>query len=151
MTDFLNKIIAIILIFLMLVVAPMLISYKIDEALDKRNILNDVETFLDVVTDVKGISEEELDQLYINCNSYGMLVDVSVKVYMKTAVPDGADAYKYYYQALYNREDIKAIAGGSIVKVEVKEIGLSGMRRLQHTLLGYDDGSFKLELAKAVM
>ena len=71
MTDFINKVVSIAMIFIMLVLAPLLISYKTDEMLAKREILNNVATFIDIVKDVGAITEVDLNELYILCNSHG--------------------------------------------------------------------------------
>ena len=46
MTDFINKVISVILIFVMLILAPIMISYKTEEMIAKREILNDVDTLV---------------------------------------------------------------------------------------------------------
>ena len=79
MSDFINKVITIALIFILLVMAPLLISYKTDEMMAKRQILNDVANFIDMVKDTGSLSQDNLDKLYIDCNSYGIAVDVKVK------------------------------------------------------------------------
>ena len=51
MSDFINKVITIVLIFVMLVLAPLLISYMTTDMTAERLILNDVTTFIDKVTE----------------------------------------------------------------------------------------------------
>mgnify|MGYP004694331769 FL=1 len=88
MSDFINKIITIILVFVMLVLAPILVSYKNDDMLARREILNDVELFIDKVQDTSSITNDDLNKLYLDCNSHGITVDVSVKRLIATAVFD---------------------------------------------------------------
>ena len=67
MSDFLNKVVTIILIFIMLVLAPLLVSYKTNDMLGRRLILNDVTTFIDQVKDTATITEDDINKLYLDC------------------------------------------------------------------------------------
>ena len=88
MSDFINKVITVIMVFAMLVLAPLLISYKSDNMLARREILNDVEVFIDKVQDTSSITVDDLNNLYMTCNSHGLTVDVDVKRLIATAVYD---------------------------------------------------------------
>ena len=44
--------------------APLLISYKTDEMLARREILNNVEMFIDKVQDTSAISEDDLTNTF---------------------------------------------------------------------------------------
>jgi hypothetical protein len=63
MTDFVNKVITLVLIFVMLVLAPLLISYMSTDMITERLVLNDVSQFIDKVTDKSLVSEHDLDSL----------------------------------------------------------------------------------------
>ena len=65
MSDFINKIITIILVFVMLVLAPILVSYKNDDMLARREILNDVELFIDKVQDTSSITNDDLNNISV--------------------------------------------------------------------------------------
>ena len=150
MSDFINKIVTIIMVFAMLVLGPLLLSYKSDTMVSKRLMLNEVSLFLDKTADVRSITEEDVNKLYLACNSYGMSVDVSVKVLMRTAVPTD-DEVKVVYNALDSMDDIRNLRLGDIIQVTVKEVGISVLRRLEYSLAKIDDGEFEFTLAKAVV
>lgn len=155
MSDFINKIVTIALIFILLVVSPLLISYKSDEMMAKRLILNDVDTFIEMVRDTGKITQIDLDNLYIQCNSHGLAVDVKVKRMVR------AEVYKIneitsepevitVYQLTDTVADLEAMNKGDVVKVTVEEIGVSTGRRLTYNILKMDEGKFEFSLAGTV-
>lgn len=149
MSDFLNKVITIMLIFVMLVLSPLVVSYKTDEMLSKRMILNEVVSFIDMVKDTASITEENLNQLYINCNSYGIAVDVKVKRMIRTAVTTDGNAKTVYF-AVDTLDDLHNMNVGDVVQVTINSIGITKGRRLIYTVLGIDEGEFNFSLAGAV-
>ena len=151
MVDTISKILSIVLIFLMLVLAPLLISYKIDDAVARREILFEVTQFIDKVRDTQSVTDADLDQLYQNCNSHGLTVDVRVRRLVKTVVIDPhTEEVTVEYTinddpaALYNFNK------GDGVQVVVEEIGISPSRSFMYRVLGADSGPLKFTLAGIV-
>ena len=151
MVDTISKILSIVLIFLMLVLAPLLISYKIDDAVARREILFEVTQFIDKVRDTQSVTDTDLDQFYQNCNSHGLTVDVRVRRLVKTVVidPDTEEVIVEYTitddpAALYNFNK------GDGVQVVVEEIGISPSRSFMYRVLGADSGPLKFTLAGIV-
>lgn len=152
MTDFINKIITVILIFVMLVLAPLLISYKTDDMIAKREILNDVDTFIDKVTDAAMLNSGDINELYMVCNSHGMVVDVTVErmVYAMTLDPKTNDySYDYVVDTDFSTETTH-LNPNDMIKVTVKEKTYSSSRRLTYKLLKIDEGNFKFSLCGMV-
>lgn len=149
MSDFLNKLVTIVLVFVLLVMAPLLISYKTNDMLGKRLILNDVTTFIDKVKDTSTITEDDLNKLYLDCNSHGLAVNVTVKRLIRNEVTKGDIAQTTYY-AVDTFEGLQAINPGDVVQVSIKEAAVSGTRRLTHAILRVDEGEFEFTLAGAV-
>ena len=149
MSDFINKVITIALIFILLVMAPLLISYKTDEMIAKRQILNDVANFIDMVKDTGSLSQDNLDKLYIECNSYGIAVDVKVKRLIRTEIAKDGESKTVYY-SVDKVEELESMNKGDIIKVTVEEIGVSTARRLAYNILKLDEGKFKFSLAGTV-
>ena len=85
MTDFINKVISIVLIFIMLVLAPLLISYVSTDMVADRLILNEVTQFIDKVTDRSEITLDDLNSLFLSVNSHGGSYDVDVNVYSRVS------------------------------------------------------------------
>lgn len=151
MVDTISKILSIVLIFLMLIMAPLLISYKIDDAVARREVLFDVTQFIDKVRDTQTVTDADLDQFYQNCNSHGLTVDVRVRRLVKTVVvdPKTQDVSVEYTinddpSALFNFNK------GDGVQVIVEEIGISPARAYMYRVLGADSGPLKLTLAGIV-
>ena len=149
MSDFINKVITIALIFILLVMAPLLISYKTDEMIAKRQILNDVANFIDMVKDTGSLSQDNLDKLYIECNSYGIAVDVKVKRLIRTEIAKDGESKTVYY-SVDKVEELESMNKGDIIKVTVEEIGISTARRLAYNILKLDEGKFEFSLAGTV-
>lgn len=149
MSDFLNKIVSIVLVFMMLVLAPLLISYKTNDMLGKRLILNDVTTFIDQVKDTSKITEDDLNKLYLDCNSHGLSVNVTVKRLIRNEITKDGVAQTTYY-AVDSFEGLQAINPGDVVQVHVEEVAISGARRLTYSILKIDEGPFEFSLAGAV-
>jgi hypothetical protein len=154
MVDTISKILSIVLIFLMLVLAPLLISYKIDDAVARREILFEVTQFIDKVRDTQTVSPGDLDQLYQNCNSHGLTVDVRVRRLVKTVVIDPHDPHTEEVTVEYTINDDPAALynfnKGDGVQVVVEEIGISPSRSFMYRVLGADSGPLKFTLAGIV-
>lgn len=175
MVDTISKILSIVLIFLMLVLAPLLISYKIDDAVARREILFEVTQFIDKVRDTQTVSRGDLDQLYQNCNSHGLTVDVRVRRLVKTVVIDpypengshtendshtetdphpeiGPHTEEVIVEYTINDDPaaLRNFNKGDGVQVVVEEIGISPSRSFMYRVLGADSGPLKFTLAGIV-
>ena len=151
MSDFINKMITVILVFILLVLAPLLISYKTDDMLARREILNDVELFIDKIQDTSTIQAVDLNKLYLDCNSHGLTVDVKVKRLIATEVFDEAlNVAQVNYFAVDTEEALTNINAGDIVQVTVKEVTISAARRATHQLIRLDEGPLDFTLAGVV-
>ena len=126
MTDFVNKVITLVLIFVMLVLAPLLISYMSTDMITERLVLNDVSQFIDKVTDKSLVSEHDLDSLYLAVNSHGQAYNVTVKKYqvLEEENPTGGElsTTKLIY---VNMDELELLTNGTLVytdqDAEVKE------------------------------
>ena len=158
MTDFISKILTIILVFLMLVVGPLLIDYKADTMMARREILNDVEVFIDKVQDTSSITEDDINQLYIKCNSHGLTVDVTIKRLIEALVfndqaydADGnLGVAQTNYFAVDSLSALKNINAGDIIQVNVREVTISRQRRITYAILRIDEPGLDLTLAGVV-
>ena len=177
MTDFINKIITIVLIFIMLILAPLLISYMSTDMVTERLVLNEVSQFIDKVTDKGLITEYDINDLYLGVNSHGGNYDVTIEHYQLLEEPlsDGSTKLLYVKQ-----DDIEQIVDGrynmenkdkdtdedkdedkdkdtsvslnvkDVVKVHVKSVSMSPGRRLFWSVLRVDRGNFEFSLAGTV-
>ena len=155
MSDYINKIITLILIFIMLVIGPLTFSYLSDELTSQRMILNEVTEFLDKITDQASINQSDLDDFYLAINSYGIVLDAKVERYMQTPSIDANGNMKnIYFMAddfsdMDINKDVKLFAG-DVIKVTVEEIAVSPGRRLMYFVLKVDRGKYNLSMAATV-
>lgn len=159
MTDYLNKLVSVIIIFLMLVVAPLLMSYMTTEMVTERVALNEVSQFIDRVTDKQMITKSDVDDLYIALGASGGIYNVEVKRYVVVSVPtkdaSGATTVKNVYVAaddISNISEDKPITLNlsDVVQVRVKEVSLSQAKRLLYAVLRVDEGKLDFTLAGSV-
>lgn len=146
MLDYVNKVVTIALVFLMLVVAPLTWVYVRDEMVTDRIVLNEVVAFIDRVTDKASITDQDLDDLYIAVNSSGGTYDVKVKRYVRASVNDGGIVRTVYIAD----SNVGSLNTGDVVKVTVKEVGVSTTKRLLWSLLRIDMGKNQFSLAGSV-
>lgn len=163
MSDFVNKVITIILIFVMLVLAPLLISYMSTDMVTERLVLNDVSQFIDKVTDKAMITDQDLNTLYLDVNSHGQAYEVTVSRYQMLEEPEPAPnggESESTHMVYVRMDDMDNLVAGDIekvelnvkdvVKVHVQEISMSTGKRLMWTLLRVDKGKFEFSLAGTV-
>lgn len=165
MTDFINKIITIVLIFVMLILAPLLISYMSTDMVTERLVLNEVSQFIDKVTDKGLITEYDINDLYLGVNSHGGNYDVTIEHYqlLEEPLPDGSTKLLYVKQddieqivdGRYNMEETDEDTSVSlnvkdVVKVHVESVSMSPGRRLFWSVLRVDRGNFEFSLAGTV-
>lgn len=163
MSDFINKVITIVLIFVMLVLAPLLISYMSTDMTAERLILNDVTQFIDKVTDKYTITDYDLNDLYLAVNSHGGAYEVIVDRYQLYEEPapesEGGTRILYIRQDDaeqladdLNYPDVTSIDLNTkdVVKVRVKEVALSSGKRLFWSIMRVDKGKLEFSLAGTV-
>lgn len=152
MTDFPNKVVTVVLVFLMLVVAPITWSYVREEMKTERMVMNEIVAFLDKTTDKGTISQQDLDNFYIAVNASGGTYDVIVKAYTYTPVKKSDKEVRPVYVStdyLVNGEPVP-LNSGTLIKASVKEVGTSPTRRLLWTLLKLETGESKFGLVATV-
>jgi len=151
MVDTISKILCIVLIFLMLIMAPLLISYKIDDAVARREVLFDTTQFIDTVRDTRIITSEDLDQFYQTCNSHGIAVDIKVRRLVKSVVVDPiTQTVEINYTIHDDPDSLRNFNKGDGVQVIINEVGVSSARSYMYRVLGSDSGAFSLTLAGIV-
>ncbi len=127
MSDFLNRLIGLFLVFILLVLAPLTIHSLSTDLTIKRSILNEITNFIDKVTDTAQVTEAQQTDFYIGCSSYGAIVDVQIKRYIRIVNPDGMGGT---YTSYALTDNILHFNQGDIVQVEVKAIDYTGAQKL---------------------
>ena len=131
----------------MLIIAPLINAYGVQEMENKVELLNDVSKFLDKQTDKGGITDEDMDQFYVNVQSHGMILDVKVDRLVKTATESGDGTIHTTYIAA---DDNTILNKHDILKVKITEKSSTPYKRLLNVVLRMDDNPYKLEMAKMV-
>lgn len=147
MLDFINKVITITLVFLLMVIAPITISYMTNDMISQREVLNEITQFIDKVTDKATITQTDLDDLYIGLNATGGTYNATVKRYIRLATQNDDGSTKVIYMA---DDTVDSLNIGDVVKVEVEEVGVSSAKRLLRMLVGVDSDAFNTSLAGTV-
>lgn len=147
MHGFLSRVVGLILAFLVLIIGPLINAYGVQEMEDRVELLNDVSEFLDKQTDKGGITDEDMDQFYVNVQSHGMILDVKVDRLVKTATTGGDGTIHTTYIAA---DDNSILNKHDILKVKITEKSSTPYKRLLNTFLRINDDPYELSMAKAV-
>ena len=122
----------------MLIIAPLINAYGVQEMENKVELLNDVSEFLDKQTDKGGITDEDMDQFYVNVQSHGMILDVKVDRLVKTATESGDGTIHTTYIAA---DDNTILNKHDILKVKITEKSSTPYKRLLNVCLLYTSPS----------
>lgn len=149
MEGFLSKCISIILIFFLLVIAPMINIYGQHEMQGRMEVLNDVTAFLDKVTDKGEITQDDIDEFTLTVEAHGLVLDVEIDRLVKTATL--IDATTEELDITYiAADDIRDLSSGNVVKVSVKEISTTRFKKLLNIFLKFNEPNFELTMSKMV-
>ena len=147
MTDIFNKILGVLLAFVILVGGPLIIKSMGKDLTMNRSILNEMTNFIDKVTDNGRLSDADLEDFYLGISSYGMTMDATVRRYMKVVNPDGKQGT---YTSYVLNDDLSKWNQGDIIKVTVKAVDYTGGQRLQNRILHLAPSKFEQTLAGMV-
>ena len=147
MIDIINKLIAVIIAFMLLILAPLVIHNLSMELTMKRSIMNEMVNVIDKVTDTGRITNEQLEDFYIVCSTYGITTDVIIERYAKEVNPtETGDTYTKYVKKVDN----KNYEQGDIIKVSVKAISYTGPQKMAHYILHISQPKFECTLSGMV-
>lgn len=152
MTDIIPKIIGVILAFALLVLAPVTITRMTDDMAAKRIILNEVNAFIDRVTDKGSVTPSDMDDLYIAINSRGGAYDAQVVRYVRIAVPSGAGSAESIYIATDDVFDTSSVflRSGDIVQVRITSIDRTTAQNMLAYLFRLYERDFEFTFAGIV-
>lgn len=149
MEGFLSKCISLVLIFLLMIIAPMINLYGQHEMQGRMEILNDVTSFLDKVTDKGEITQDDIDEFTLSVEAHGLVLDVNIDRLVKTATT--IDNMKNELDIAYvAADDISTLSSGNIIKVSVKEVSTTRYKKLLNIFLRFDEPYFELTMTKMV-
>ncbi len=131
----------------MLILAPLVNSYCVTEMENRRQLLNEVTSFLDVVSDKKTITNDDLNEFYLKVSSYGMVLDVQVNRLVKTATLEADGNVNITYMSA---DDISLLNQRDVVQVKLTEKSQSAYQKILSIFLGVDDENYSLTMAEMV-
>lgn len=156
MSNYINAVIALCLAMVLLVIAPLTFVTASEQGTAKRLIHNDTNVFLDTVKDKAFITGQDIEDFSLKLNSHGMILDVSVKVYVLAPGKDvngnpiTLKVLKYNDFDTLDKGETRLLNSDDLVTVEINEVGVSSWRRLSYKILNFDMGSFNYTMAKVV-
>ncbi|WP_156034692.1 hypothetical protein [Clostridium sp. KNHs205] len=109
--------------------------------------MNEVTSFLDVVTDKKSITNDDLNKFYLKVSSYGMVLDVQINRLVKTATLEKDGVVNTTYIAA---DDISLLNQRDVVQIKLVEKSESAYQKILSIFIGVDDENYSLTMAKMV-
>lgn len=178
LTDFINKIVSIALIFIICVITPLTYIYLSTYKANQRLVLNQAKYELDNLVNKDAITESDLDKVYRDLNTKGIIVDGEVEKYTKSSngeyvMGDYASAYDEMYYETDGLKDVQYLSrygctnfdelkkkesrnykfilqSGDIVKISVKEVVGSVSMKYIRNVLGINEERLEFSLASMV-
>jgi hypothetical protein len=114
---------------------------------NRRQLLNEVTYFLDVVTDKKSVTNDDLNEFYMKVSSYGMVLDVQVNRLIKTATRESDGTVNITY---IPADNISLLNQRDVVQIKLKEKSESAYQKILNIFLGIEDEHYSLTMAKMV-
>ena len=131
----------------MLIAAPLINTYGVDDMENKIELLNDISEFLDKQTDKHAITEYDLNQFYQDVESHGMTLKVEVSRFTQTTTQNADGSIETLYIAA---DDISSLNNHDILQVKIKEVSTTPYKKLLHIFLHLDNDPYEVEMAKMV-
>jgi len=145
---FINKILGVILCFILIVL--MLCNVMVsDQVQARRSIVAEVTNFVDEVTDTGVLTEKHAADLYLACSAYGPVCDVQILRFAKVVNPDPKSPGNTYITYV-GADDIYTWNEGDLVRVKVTEVGMTGMANFLYNALGLTMAPVDFSLAGRV-
>lgn len=132
MTDFIGKVISTILVFILMILAPLTIWSFASDLEAKRALLNEAENLIDKIEDTGTLNDVQLADFYLGCASHGVIVDARVYRYIKVVNPDGAGGTVTNYVVADN---LTLWNKGDVIKVQVEAIDYTGAQKMLMMLM----------------
>lgn len=157
MTDAINRIFSIILVFLSCVLGPYVFSTIAADNVTSREVLNETSVFIDKVTDKGTLTREDLDDFYLALNSHGGVFTATISHYQLIEEPVPGESSKLLYVA---NSSVEALESGMLdevilntkdcIQVHVTAVTHTTGDRLIYRVLGIDRGVLDFHLAGTV-
>lgn len=145
MYGFINKILGVIMCFIMILIMLSTVMVS-DQVQARRSIVAEVTNFVDEVTDTGVLDEKHVADLYLACSAYGPITDVQILRYVKVVNPDPKNPGSTY-MTYVGSEDIYQWNQGDLLKVKVVEVGPTGLASFLYRVFGLNMAPVDFSLA----
>lgn len=152
MLNYMGKIFTIIMVFLMIVIAPICNHFVNEDGVSRLLVLNEMTLFLDKVCDKGTITEHDLDELYNDLNSHGFVMDVDVNRMIRVSFTEADGELKESYikaDEAAKGETIE-LNQHDVVQIHAYEIIDNPARRILYQFTHIDNKGADFTLAKTV-
>lgn len=157
MEGFLSRLFGLILLFFLLIIAPLINAYGTQEMENRVEILNTTSEFLDKQTDKGNVTDQDLNQFYADIESHGVVFDVQVNRLVKVATKLKNGTIHTTYIAADEekkkngkRDYVYDLNQEDILQVKIREKSSTPYKRLVNAFLRIDDNPYELDMAKTV-
>lgn len=147
MSDIINKIIAVILAFVILVFGPMTIVTYTQDLTMQRGVLNKMSEFIDKVCTTGAISDKQLEAFYLDVSSFGYTIDAKINRYVPVNNPNADGSIRVSYMPASTNNTYNT---GDIVQIKCKAIDLTGPQKMVRALLSISQQKFDVTLSNMV-
>lgn len=148
MTDVINKMIAVFLICVMLLLAPLSLMKQSDRVQNQISAVNAMEFFLDTVTDAHMIDAHAYDALTTKLEAAGITANVKVEIY-EVVISQG-DTYLWKTGIITDLNNYQPLVLGDIVSITVNEETSARAQNLWTKMFGSSTDRFNETLVKMV-
>ncbi len=142
MTDFLNKILTLILAVVMLILGPLNMSNMYYRHTQKMHALDNMRIWLDGVADKGSITVKDLDDLNEKLAATGMVIKTKIEEFRLLADQESVVLAKQCnidYNRLRVDGGVHIINSTNVIRVTVKEVAEGSASRLWRSLIGTVD------------
>lgn len=134
MTDIINKLIAVFLIYVMLLLSPLSLMHHSDRIQNEINVVNAMQLFLDTVTDAHIIDARSYEQLTLVLEASGVTANVKIETY-RVVISQGK-TYLWKTGIITDLNTPTELVLGDIVSITVEEQAAARAQNLWTKLFG---------------
>lgn len=147
MSDIINKIIGVILAFMILVFGPLCVVTLTQDLSMQRGVMNAMEILIDKTTSTGVIEDKQLEQFYLDVSSFGYAIDSEIKRYVPVYNPDENGNMHISYMPSNNN---RVYSSGDIIQVTCKAIDWSGPQKMLRAMLRLSQSKFDVTMANRI-
>lgn len=135
MHDIPGKVISLLVAFVLIVIAPFVVTVTSNEMIDRRAAFMTMSQFVDGVIDSRTITDQELKEFNAELQSYGMTMDYTIEREIRSVNPDPLNPGQYV-RTYVPTDDTRKYNQGDHIILRVRSLGYSSSASLAHSIIG---------------